>query len=226
GNEYNTALRVEGHPAPVVGGTAVGPGILGPGVIPEFAGTWNSVKAPAQLSGYNLVSANIAGRSRQNFGIASTNNEKVLINHRRVGQCDGSGGRVPPQIFPKVNAAVIAETRNGPSRGRVDLIHKIHDADDDAVVLTIGARPIREPAVRLGAWNARVELPLHLAGGGVEGKDFLRGRNAVQYPVHFNRAGLQHSDFLCVVAPGNLKLLDVRFVDLGERRVVLIFPGA
>src|SRR5260370_27686055 len=72
GSVEDSALGIERHPGPIVGGAAGFPGVLGPSVIAELAGVGNGVKRPAQLAGTNIVGANVAGRCGKSLGVAAT----------------------------------------------------------------------------------------------------------------------------------------------------------
>src|SRR5258708_14711547 len=112
-----------------------------------------------------------------------------------------------------------AEIIDGLAGVSVQFINKVHHTNNDAMVAATA--PVGEPAVRLGSAYAGIELPLQLPVSSVYSKDLLRRRNSVENSVHFERAGLQAAGFAGVVGPGNLQLIDVGFVDLGESRVVV-----
>ena len=81
----DAAFTVECHAGPVVGCATLLPGVFGPGVISEFAGMGNGVERPAQFAGANVISADVAGRGRQSFRIASTHNKQVFVDHSGAG---------------------------------------------------------------------------------------------------------------------------------------------
>src|ERR1019366_8265026 len=88
GDVEDSALRVDRHAGPVVGGAGVGPGILGPGVVAVLAGMRNGVETPAQLAGANIEGANVASGGGERLGSAATDNQQILINDARAGEDD------------------------------------------------------------------------------------------------------------------------------------------
>src|SRR5437773_147362 len=78
----------------------------------------------------------------------------------------------------------------------------------------IRAGPICKSTIQLLAGNPRLEFQLEMTGSEIERKNPLHRRDAVENAVYFNEAGLHDAAvFLLVIAPGNLKLFDVGFVD-------------
>src|SRR5205807_771402 len=123
------------------------------------------------------------------------------------------------KAFAEVDAAVVAEGVDGLAGGGIEAVEEVHDAGEEALLVTI-EKP-REAAGGLVAAYAGVECPLDLAGGGVEGDDFLRGRVAVERSVDDEGIGLKASLLAGVVDPGLAELADVGAVDLAKGRVVV-----
>src|SRR3954469_2964299 len=140
---------------------------------------WNGVEAPAQLSGANVISANISGKSGQGFRKAATNDEEIFVNHRRAGQRDETRRDIASEPLTQIDSSLVTESRDGLAGLCVQFVNKVHHADDDAAIFVIRAGPVAETAVRLCANNAGIELPFQFSGGGVEGEDFLCWRDAV-----------------------------------------------
>src|SRR5689334_2673540 len=67
GDIDDAAFSIEGHAGPVVGGTAVGPRVLRPGVVAELLRMRDGVKSPAQLARAHIVGANVARGRGQSF---------------------------------------------------------------------------------------------------------------------------------------------------------------
>ena len=61
GNEHDAALGVDRHARPVVGGTGIGPAILGPSLIAELAGVGDGVEGPVEFASADVIGADIAG---------------------------------------------------------------------------------------------------------------------------------------------------------------------
>src|SRR6266446_1639328 len=167
GSVENSALGIERHASPIVGGAASLPGIFWPRVVAEFTGTRNSVKRPAQFAGSNIVSANVAGRCGKSLGVASTENHQVLVNDARAGEIDRlRSGRLAAQIFTEVDAASVSKRGNRFAGGGVQSVDEVHHANENALVFAIG--PVCEPAIRLDATNSGVKLPKVLACCGIQ----------------------------------------------------------
>src|SRR5438105_15224695 len=71
-----------------------------------------------------------------------------------------------------------------------------------------------------------IEFPEELSGGGVERKNFLRGRDSVEDATHDDGAGLQSALLAGVKSPGDVELLHVCPVDLCQRRIVGVLGSA
>src|SRR6266568_1140808 len=104
GNINNAALRIEGHPRPVVGRATVFPGVPGPGFVAKFAGVGNGVERPAKFAAAKVVRANVTRRRGQSFGVATSNNDQVLVNDSWSGQHDGLRLRAASEILPEIDA--------------------------------------------------------------------------------------------------------------------------
>ena len=98
GDEDQAALFVEAHAGPVVGRADVLPGVLGPGVVAEFAGMRNGVERPADLAGADVVGADVAGRGGQRLADDAAHDQQVLVDDAGVvAEMDiSSGGRPRP----------------------------------------------------------------------------------------------------------------------------------
>src|SRR3984893_11785132 len=77
----NAAPVIECHPGPIVRGAAGLPRILRPSVVAKFTGMRDGVERPAQLTGSNVVGANVAGRRRKSLGVAATEYHQVLVHY-------------------------------------------------------------------------------------------------------------------------------------------------
>jgi len=54
------------------------PGVAGPGVVAEFAGTRNGVKGPGERAGFYVVGANVAGRGCISFIGGGAEDEQIF----------------------------------------------------------------------------------------------------------------------------------------------------
>src|SRR5260370_34011328 len=99
-------------------------------------GMRDGVKRPTQISGANVVGANVAERRGESLGVPSADYHKVFVNDGRTGQVDGlSGGRFAAQIFAEVDANFLRKRQNGFARGGVQSVKKIRHATQNALVL-------------------------------------------------------------------------------------------
>lgn len=71
GDVHDAARCIDGHAAPVVGCAGVGPDILGPGFVAEFAGVRDGTKGPAEFAGVNIVGADVSRGAGTCSGVAS-----------------------------------------------------------------------------------------------------------------------------------------------------------
>ena len=220
GNEDNAAGDVDSHTGPIVGGAAGLPRVLRPSVGSEFAWVRNGVKRPAELAGAHFIGADIARRSGERFGFASAHDHQVFINDGGAGHEDRLIRGIAAEVLAEIDATVFAESRDRLARVRVERIDEVHYADENPALLAIG--PVGEAAIGLRAFDTGVELPQELAGRGIEGKDFLRGRDSVEDSVDLDGARLQASEFLGVKAPRNAELFHVFAIDLGNRGEVIV----
>ncbi len=185
----------------------------------------DGVKRPAQLAGSNIVGANVAGRRRESFGVASTEDHQVLVNDAGAGEIHRLGSsRRTAEIFTQVDAACISKRRDRFARGGVQSVDEVHDADEDAPVFAVG--PVGQTAIRLCAANSGVELPQELACCGIQRENFLRWSDAVEQPVDDNGACLKTAFFLSVKTPGDSETLDVVPIDLRECGIVIVLGCA
>jgi hypothetical protein len=236
GDIEDAALGVEGHAGPVVGGTGIFPGVRGPGVVAEFTGLRDSVKAPAQRAGANVEGADIAWRGGVGFRIAATDDDEVLVDDAGSGEGDGLllefGVEVIAKAFAEIEAAIVGKVGNGFARRCVEGVEEVEDAGEDARTLAVG--PIRKAAGGLrGAADGAVmvidggvEGPEQLSGGSVESDDLAQGRVSVQDASDDERVGLETTFFAGVELPCNFELGNVGAIDLGKRRVVIAVDTA
>src|SRR6266567_145670 len=216
---------VERHPGPVVGGAASFPRVRRPGVVTKFAGQRDGMKGPAKFSGAHVESANVARRGGKRLRIAPPDDDRIFKDEPCTGEIDRVGaGRFAVEVFAKIDTTRIAKVRNGFAGGRVERIKVIHYADENPG--TSAGTPIREAPIGLCACNAGVKFPSQFSGGGIEGKNLLRGSDAIKNSADNQGIGLQTAFFASVEVPGNLKFGDIAAIYLCERRVVIVFGVA
>src|SRR6267143_370731 len=106
----NSAPGIERHPGPIVRCAAGLPGILRPGVIAKFTGMRDGVEGPTQLTGSNVVGANVAGRRGKSLGVAAAEYYEVLVNDAWASQIYRlRAGRLPAKIFAEVDSAAVSK---------------------------------------------------------------------------------------------------------------------
>src|ERR1700694_2017132 len=185
----NAPPGIERHPSPIVRGAAGLPSILRPSVIPKFTGMRDGVERPAQLTGSNVVGANVAGRRRKSLGVAAAEYYEVLVNDAWAGQIYGlRAGRFPAKIFAEIDSATVSKGWNRFAGSGIQGVDEIHHADQDALVFSVS--PVSEPAIRLRSAYSRVELPQELACCGIQGENSLCGGDSVEQALDDNGACL------------------------------------
>ena len=178
------------------------------------------MERPAKFAGTGIESANVAGRRGKRFGIAAADNEEILVNDCRTGERNERFGIVAAEIFAKIDAAIFAEGWNGLAGCGVQRVNEVHYADQNALVIVGGPRG--EAAVRLRADDTWIELPQNLAGGTIEGEDFLRRRDSVQNAIKDDWAGLETARFLCIEGPSLPQGGDIFAINLAKGRIVSV----
>src|SRR5947209_7469806 len=103
---------------------------------------WNGMKAPALLSGVNVICADVAGKRGQGFRQAATNYKQVLVNNRGTGECYETRRNVASESFAKIDSSVSSECWNGFAGLGVEFVNEVHHADNDAAVLIVSAGPV------------------------------------------------------------------------------------
>jgi len=81
------------------------------------------------------------------------------------------------KAFAEIDAAVLAERRDRVASRGVQSVNEVHHTGKYAFVVAI--TPISQAAIWLGPTNARVKFPEKFSRGGVQGKNFLGGSDAV-----------------------------------------------
>jgi hypothetical protein len=82
----DAALGVDGHPCPVVGCSCGLPGVCRPGLVAVFAGEWNGVEGPAELTGVDVEGADVAVERGLRLGQAEAENDGVLVDDAWCGR--------------------------------------------------------------------------------------------------------------------------------------------
>ena len=98
------------------------------------------MKAPAQFSGANVVSTNIAGRAGKSLWFAASDDEQIFIDDGWGRERNRCSSGIDAEIFTKIDSPVIAETFNWLPGVGVQNINEVHDADDDAMI--VAAAPV------------------------------------------------------------------------------------
>src|SRR5229473_244799 len=213
GSVENSTPGIECHSGPIVRGAAGLPRIFRPSVVAKFTGMRNGVKRPAQLTGPNVVGANVAGRRGESLGVAASEYYQVLVNDAWAGQSHRlRTGRFAAQIFAEVDSAAVSKGWNRFARGGIQGVDEVHYANQNALVIAIG--PVSEPAIRLRSTYSGVEFPQELAGRGIQREEFLCWSDSIEHALDDDGACLKTAFLLRVKAPRDSEALDVAFIDL------------
>src|SRR5437016_819067 len=224
-NVDNSAPGIERHPGPIVRGAAGLPRILWPSVVAEFTGMRDGVKRPTQLTGSNVIGANVAGRCRESLGIAAAKYHQVPVNDTRAGQIYRlRAGRFAAKIFAEVDSADVSKGGNRIASRGVQRVYKVHHTDQNALVSPIS--PISEPAIRLRSTYSRVEPPQKPARRGIQRENFLCWRDSVEHAFNDDRARLQTAFLLSIEAPSDGQVLYVAAIDLCQLGIMIVLRGA
>ena len=184
-------LFVAAHRAPDVRVAAIGPGTFEPRIVADLSRTWDRVPEPQLFAGSDIDPADVARRHRlvryrrRAVDIADhrANDDDTPNDHRRSG-APGECGHPSLLAFAEIDLAAVAEigialAGLGVQRGEIAAA----DQRDDAFVTAV--RPVGEARVALPArgrplsgsetasgarsGRRRINMPHHLAGGGVSG---------------------------------------------------------
>ena len=185
----------------------------------------DSMKRPAQLAGSNVLGANVAGRRGESLGVAAAEYHQVLVNDAWAGQNHRLRvDRFPAQIFTEVGAAAVSKEGNRLAGGGIQGVDEIHYPNENALVFASG--PVSETAIRLRSAYSGVEFPQELARRGIQGENFLRWGDSVEYALDDDGAGLKTAFFLGIKTPGHDETLHVGPIDLRKPGVVIVLGRA
>ena len=227
GDEQQAAFGVQAHAGPVVGAAGMLPALFAPGFVAELARMGNGVEDPPPFAGADIEAANVprGGRGRPLAAGAAANEQEVLEDHRRTGVVTaGAFGKFAVEAFFQVEDAAIAELRHELPRIRIEAVQPVlgGPGHEDAAVPAVA--PIGHAAIdafRTPHPNALegVEVPQHLAGGGIESANLhLRGGD-VHAAVDDDRFAFDLGDgtrkaIAGRMDPGDLEVGDVGAVNL------------
>ena len=229
---------VGGHLRPHAGVSGVLGGAVLPGVVTELTQARNRVKDPSTPSRPNVVSAHIALHVPPALWIRArlvrgAYDHDITGHQGRSMEPDGTAQRIDLliEVSHEVDQAVDAELGRAASclrDERYELIpgRDVQDAPFGAVA-PVGKAAARVPARRGLTPRALVLAvhPDHLTRSGVEGDHgAARARGRVGNAPHHQRRRLKRvlrpgTQKVRFQPPGDLELLEVRGVDLVERRV-------
>ncbi len=162
---HDAAFLVDRNFAPRVHAADVLVRVLGPRVIPEFAGQRNGVEQPRQLARPHIVRAQMAGCRSVSFAYRGSQDDQIFENASRRSALSRAWNRLL-----QIDAAVVAERVDGDPRARVDFLKLIVRAENDAAVAAILTLPIIQSTIRRLAGLDRMR-PDFLARGCVERDD-------------------------------------------------------
>ena len=138
GDEDDSAVFIERHAAPVVGGAGGLPGVLWPAFVAGFAGVGDGSETPAEGSGTDIEGADVAGWRGRRLGVAAADDDEVFEDDAGAGEDDGLLFEVTAEPFAEVDAAVFAEARDGPAGGGIEGVEEVHDAGEQAAIAAVG----------------------------------------------------------------------------------------
>ena len=232
-HEDEPAGLVDGHARPVVGGTDALPGVGRPGLVPRLARTRNGVEDPPALSGAHVERADVPGRgAARPFREPGGDDDDVLVDAAgRAGE-HGEAGGVGVEPEAQIDAALLAERRDGRARVGVERIQVRPGPHQDALVGALGPvgdaaiHPDRVRAIAAGLREG-IEDPLLRARGRIECEDLQLGRRGIEHAVDDDRVAL---DLRAVVGaaiagpvgPGDLQARDVGRSDQVGGRVLRV----
>jgi hypothetical protein len=127
---HDASCLVDRHTRPVVGGTGRLPRALRPRRIAFFTGMRNCVKGPGELTGADVISANITSRGRVGLGGTKAEDQQVAAEHARGGQGDRVLCVVRVQVFAHVEPPIFTEGPDRLAGDRIECIQEVHDVGE------------------------------------------------------------------------------------------------
>ena len=230
-------LLVGAHGRPHVGLPEVPPGVVLPGLVAVLALLRHRVEDPELLAGAGVEAAHVA-RGGVLLGGLAVPVDDAGADHHHAAADDGRRGDAvalavdgPPQAFPQVDEAALAEGRVGPAGPGVDGVEAVAGGAVEHP-LQRAAAPVRHASggapVALVLPGPGVEGPQLFAAGRVDGAEYVEGGSVVEHPVGHQGGALVPpgpealglGDRLVGrgVAPGLPQLVEVAAVDLGQGR--------
>ena len=88
------------------------------------------MKAPRELTGADVIGANIAVRGWVSLGGAKPENEQVVVEHAGCGQRDRVLRVVRAQVFAEVEPAILTKGFDRLARSRIEGIEEVHDVSE------------------------------------------------------------------------------------------------
>ncbi len=228
-------LLVDAHLAPHADVAGVGPRVVQPGVIAEFAGPRNGVEDPHLLAGADVEAAHESlfmfrlGRAGR---VSGADDDGVLRNHRCRVQAHFAGDQVDGLVvvFFQIDLAVLAESTHRESGSGVERNHHEAGRDVDHTMIVASVGPVRQAAARESAGGRFAALalvfavhPQHLAGVGLDGDHRpSRAAGEIHHAVDDQRCHLQvelgpRPEGVGLESPGDLEIVEVRRVNLCQR---------
>ena len=237
-------VLVDRNLRPHAGIAVDGPRLVLPGVVAELAGTRNRVERPEQLAGLHVERADepfrvVVRDDRHPFLERRPDDDHVLDDGGRRVQPDFTGFEIDRlalaehRALLQIDDAVLAERRNHGAVLRIELDQAVarRHVQDALVALAVG--PVGDAAAgelprrdrRAVALTVAVR-PDQLARFAVERDDRPpRSRRRVEHASDRERRPFElelgtRAEVVGLEPPGDLQLVEVRRVDLIERRVL------
>ena len=220
----------------------VAPGVVFPGVVPEFAGLRDRVEDPQLLAGPRVEPADETGRELScGCGGPQRRPDDDHVTHNRGGRVqtdlailDRRAVQPFVEILVEVDDAFLAERGDRQSRSCIQRNEAVAPGDVNDALIIPPVGPVRHAPAGGGANRppgAAFALvvavhPQRLAGGAIDGDDVaVPTSGGVQHAANHQRRRLvveiqPRSEIVRPPPPGDLEFPDVVSVDLIERRVL------
>src|ERR1044072_3578543 len=146
-HENEAAHQIDRHSRPVVGAARGAPGISRPRLRPELSGARNSVKGPANLSGADVVRANVAWCRALTFADPRALDEDVLINNAAARLQNVGIADVATKSVAEVDRTGVTERTIRLAVGGVERVQAAAGGKKNSALIPV--RPVRDAAIHV-----------------------------------------------------------------------------
>src|SRR4029079_16831949 len=209
----DTTFGVDCDLTPGIGAADVFPRIFRPRVVAELSWMWHGVERPDQLSGDDVVGAEISGRRKVGFAGRRTEDHQILEHLARGIRLDAPDfGGIASEILAQIDDTVGAECDDRLAGFRIYLLQIVAEAENEPAIPAVLALPVVHAAA--GDAFERFVNPDFLPGAGIERNQRTVSPLRVDHPTRDD--WVEHR--LAVrIRPGDVESRDVGLVDLLER---------